>query len=396
MITLKKLLLLTTLFLFTFPCISENIQLTDHAKISIITYGPGEVLYEKFGHTAIRVKDPVLQLDMVYNYGFFDFNQANFYLNFIRGFMKYKLVRYSFPPSLKAYQNYQRWAKEQVLQLTLTEKNAFFNFLEENAIPENASYFYDPFFNNCSSKPVNIIKKILGDKVVFDPNYSLKNKTLRQLMNYENDTNTWGSLGINIALGSRLDAIATPEEYLFLPDYVFLALENASLNSNTENKLKLVEKTITLLDYPEIKPKNDIINPTLVFYIVALFGFYITYKDYQKKSRTKWLDICLFSFTGLIGLLIVFLWFFTNHSTAPNNFNFLWAFAPNLIICFLLIKKNPPKWVSYYIILNILLLTALPVIWIAKIQLFPISLISFFILLLIRYVFIYNAIKNFE
>ena len=70
--------------------ISQNIQsqsskLSVYSEISIITVGPGNVLFEAFGHSAIRVKDPVLRMDAVYNYGLFDFNQPNFYLNFIKG-----------------------------------------------------------------------------------------------------------------------------------------------------------------------------------------------------------------------------------------------------------------------------------------------------------------------
>ncbi|MGG8495056.1 DUF4105 domain-containing protein [Tenacibaculum sp. TC6] len=389
---------LFTLLLSTFYSIAilaQNVQLSTYSKISVITYGPGNALYEKFGHTAIRIQDPVVQMDLIYNYGIFDFSEANFYVNFTKGFMKYKLARYSFPPSLRMYNEDYRWVKEQVLNLTETQRNTFFYYLENNALPENASYFYDPFFNNCSSKPRDIIKDILGDSVVFKSDFIKEKQSIRQLMNKEIHPNTWGSLGINIALGNRLDQIASPNEYMFLPDYVFYTLADSKIivNGKEEN---LVLKTNTLLEYPEKKPTSDVISPLLVFCIFLLIGSYLTYKDYKRHFRARWLDTLLFSVTGIFGVLIVFLWFFTNHSTAPNNFNFLWAFAPNLLLVFLVHKKNPPKWMYTYVQFLLVLLALIPFIWLFKVQLFPYTLVPFYVLLGVRYRYLLRTIKSSE
>ena len=73
-----------------------------------------------------------------------------------------------------------------------------------------------------------------------------------------------------------------------------------------------------------------------------------TFKDYQQQKRSRFMDFALFLFTGLIGALLLFLWFGTHHTTTVNNLNVLWAFLPNLIVAFYLIKRNPPKWVRVY------------------------------------------------
>lgn len=368
MITMLKKYL-TLFFIFFILNVSKAqqlFQLSAYSEISVLTYGPGYALYEKFGHTAIRIKDPVLQLDLIYNYGFFDLTESNFYVNFTKGYMKYKLVRYSFPPSLKHYNDDKRWAKEQILNLTNEQKNSFFSYLENNALPKNASYFYDPFYNNCSTKPADIIKNVLGKSVIFKDDFVVKNLSIRELMNNEIHTNTWGSLGINIALGSKLDKIATSKEYLYLPDYVFksLACSKVIKNGKEEN---LIVTTKNLLDYPEKKLQPDAVSPFIIFFILLLVGLYITYKDFKNSSRSKWLDFLILFTTGLLGVLIVFLWFFTNHSTAPNNFNILWGFAPNIIISFLINKRNPPKWISKYLIFLLVLLVLIPIIWILRI-----------------------------
>ncbi len=376
--------------------ISQNtntLTLSKFSQISVITSGPGEALYEKFGHTAVRVKDPVLQIDLIYNYGIFDFEDPNFYINFTKGFMKYKLARYPFYLSLKSAQQDGRWVKEQVLNLTQLQKYEFFKFLENNALPENASYFYDPFFDNCATRPRDIIQKVVGDSLLFKDDFVSEDLSLRQLMNKEINPNTWGSLGINIALGSKLDKIATPSEYLYLPDYVFEALKVSKIIKGDKEE-DLVQKTNLLLDFEEKKSKSDTFSPFLAILLFSLLGLFITYKDIKNSKRSKWLDFTLFFTTGILGLLIVFLWFFTNHSTAPNNFNFLWAFAPNIVVAFFLLKKEPPMWIRKYCLVLLAFLLLIPIIWLTKIQLYTYPMIPLFILSGIRYWYLQKTLKR--
>lgn len=387
-------------FLFAFLTINtivcqrvNTLELSKFSQISIITSGPGEALYEKFGHTAIRVKDPVLQLDLLYNYGIFDFDDPNFYVNFTKGYMKYKLARYPFHLSLKSAQQDKRWVKEQILNLTQLQKNKFFQFLETNVLPENASYFYDPFFNNCATKPRDIIQKVTGEHLVFKETFITKKQSLRQLMNKEINPNTWGSLGINIALGSKLDKTATPSEYLYLPDYVFEALKVSRIIKD-EKEEDVVQKTNILLDFKEKESKSDALSPFLILLLFSLLGLFVTYKDIKNSKRSKWLDVTLFFMTGALGLLIVFLWFFTNHSTAPNNFNFLWAFAPNIIIAFFLLKKEPPIWIHKYCLVLLFFLIAIPIVWLTKIQLYTYPMIPLLVLLGIRYWYLQKTLKR--
>lgn len=389
---LKKYCLLLFISLCFLGFSQQTAELSVFSEISIVTSGPGENLYEKFGHTAIRVKDPALQLDIIYNYGIFDFNGPTFYVDFTRGFMKYKLAHYPFYLSLKSAKEDKRWVKQQVLNLTTDEKNAVFAFLNKNATPENASYLYDPFFNNCATKPRDIINKVLDNKIIWTDDFT-SNLSLRQLMNNEINQNTWGSVGINLALGNRLDKKATAQEYLYLPDYVFDALALSKIKKYGK-ELPLVTKTQTLLDFKEKSKGKEIVSPFLVFSLLFLIGLFITYKDVKNNNRTKWLDFILFFTTGLVGVLIIFLWFFTNHSTAPNNFNILWAFPLNIMIAFFLFKKNQSKWIRKYILLLIIFLVIIPIIWITKTQLFNWALIPLLLLLLIRYFFLQKTLNR--
>lgn len=374
-------------FLLIFKSLHSQVQLSVYSEISIVTAGPGTELYEAFGHSAIRVKDPMLQLDLIYNYGMFDFNQPNFYSNFVKGKLLYSLGRYPFDYFLASYQQDKRWVKQQVLNLNQDEKQAFFKFLEINALPQNSNYLYDPYFDNCATKLRDITKTILKNKLVFNDEHLPKNQSFRQLMNQEIPWNTWGSFGINVALGSKLDQKASVEGFMYLPKYMYSVFKNSKISSNS-NFENLVKREEVLLDFENLTPKTSLFSPFLIFLLFSIIGIFITFKDIQKKKRTKLIDFSIFFFSGIIGLLIVFLWFFTNHSTTPNNFNFLWAFAPNFLIAFLLLKENPPKWISKYIQLLLVFISLIPILWSLKIQEFPIASIPLLLLFAVRFCFL--------
>ncbi|MHB0756784.1 lipoprotein N-acyltransferase Lnb domain-containing protein [Polaribacter sp. M15] len=390
---MKKSVLFIFFFLWILKPIQAQVQLSTYAEVSIVTAGPGTELYEAFGHSAIRIKDPVLQLDLIYNYGMFDFNAPNFYGNFTKGKLLYKLARYNFSYFLASYKKDKRWVKQQVLNLNQKQQQAFFMYLENNALPKNASYFYDPYFNNCATKLRDITTTILKDKVIFKSNAITKKLSYRQLMDKEIPWNTWGSFGINLALGNKLDQVANTKDYMYLPDYVYTIFKESTVYLDNQPE-KLVKREDILLDFKELEQNILFLNPILIFSLIALLGIFITYKDSKKKKRTKLLDFLLLFISGIVGVLIVFLWFFTDHSTTPNNFNFLWAFAPNVIIAFLTLKKAQKQWLKVYFKVLISFVLLIPLLWIAGVQSFPIAIIPLLILLCVRYLFVSQKLNR--
>ncbi len=384
---MKQLFTIFGFLLFTISGFSQYTTLSDRAEISIITCGPGNTeLYEAFGHSALRIVDPVQGMDEVYNYGMFNFEAPNFYLNFVKGNMIYKLGRYPIDNFLYGYRLDKRWVKEQILVLNQQEKQQFFNYLENNLIPENRSYSYDPYFNNCSTILRDLVVSQLNNKLVFNDS-STSNFTLRELMNNNIHWNSWGSFGISIALGNKLDKEATYEQAMYLPDHLFKSMKKATV-LNDKTAISLVKKERTILNYKEKKQEVFVFNPLLLFTIALLITAFITYKNYQNNTRSKWVDFVLFFSTGLVGLVIVFLWFFSNHFTASHNFNFLWAFAPNLIVSFYLLKDKIPLWIHQYVIILLLFIFVLVIIWVVKIQVFSVALFPLLILLLVRYIYL--------
>ncbi|WP_339628124.1 DUF4105 domain-containing protein [uncultured Maribacter sp.] len=369
---------------------SQNVELSPLSKISLLTVGTGEDLASKFGHSAIRLQDPTLGIDEVYGYGTYDFEDPNFYLNFTRGKLSYTISRIPFKYFDYSYQQEKRWIKEQALDLNLQQRTDIVAFLENNLLPENKKYKYDFLFDNCATRIPMVFEKTLGSSFKFDYDYLEDKLTFRELIRLKLNPNTWSNFGIDLALGSVIDRKAMPYEHLFLPIYVYQQMKHTTLNGKP-----IVKKESILLDIPEQK-NSTLFFLTPAFWLALLLALVIwtTYKDHNKKRRTKWLDFSLFMLTGLSGILILFLWFGTDHLATKGNYNALWAFAPNAIIGFLILKEEVPNWLKFYLVLLIGMLFFTCILWMFKIQVFSILLILVILALAIRYLFLLYHFKN--
>ena len=334
-----KSFLLACSLLFSFALCGQPFMLSDQAQISVITCAPyqGE-LYSAFGHSAIRVYDPVNQMDYAYNYGVFDFDQPNFYLNFTKGHLLYKLAVQPYPRFRDIYLYYGRWVHEQVIDLDHEQKQKMFDYLQWNARPENQNYRYDYFYNNCATKIRDVFKDVLKEKIAFDGSFITTHYSIRDLTDLYLKGQPWGDLGIDICLGLPMDKKAIPYEYMFLPDYVEASFNHATLRRNGHDVPAVRE---TIVSNPEIQEKVSPLfpSPWMVFGFVFMVIAAITWLDLRRKKLTRWLDFALLFITGAIGCLLFILWVATDHKAAANNFNLLWAMPLNLIAAFMLAGK---------------------------------------------------------
>jgi len=369
---------------------SQERVLSKNARISVLTCGNGTELYSSFGHSAFRVWDPVNKTDYVYNYGIFDFNAPNFYLNFVQGRPLFKVSKQEFSRFLFEYQYEKRWVKEQVLDLEASQKIKLYNYLENNIKPENRDYIYDYLYNNCATKIIDVIATSLGNEVDFQKEYLKEKYTFRELMGQKMATNTWGSFGIDLALGSRIDKKATTLEHTFLPDYVFYQIQHSTINGKP---LVFQEKTI-LKERPKVKSINFLGTPMFWFSLLLAIVLFITYIDYKNEMWSKWLDVFLMFITGSAGLVLVLLWFTTNHTATAYNFNLLWAFPLNLVLFYLLIaKKKFPIQLHKICIFLLALLAIIPMVQLFGVQKFHPTFIPILLSLAVRYIFIWHKTK---
>ncbi len=395
---MKQILALLFLFFLNIPSEAQPYSLSEEAEISIITVGPGKNLYDKFGHSAFRIKDPVNKIDWAYNYGTYDFNTPNFYTKFAQGKLLYELSVWPFQGFLDLYERENRWVKEQVLNVTPSEKNELFRYLQNNAKPENKQYLYDFFYDNCATKIRDVLKAVLKNKVQYNDSFVTEEYTFRELIQKNVRANTWGSLGMDVAIGAVVDKKATAWEYQFLPQYVFEAAAVATLE-HQGTKEPLVKETHWLFENtPREANSSFIASPLFIFGFIALLILFVTYKDYKNNQRSRFLDGSIFLITGLIGIILLLLWFATDHSSTVNNYNLLWAFPLSLFLSIGIARKTPPKWLRKYVFLLLLMLALLGLHSITGVQKFAISFIPLFTALGVRYVFLlkYISIKSKE
>ncbi len=372
----SKLFLLVALIL----SLSSAAQLTlsEEAEISVITCGPGqEAVFTAFGHSAFRVYDPVNEIDAAFNYGVFDFDQPNFYLNFARGQNYYRLAVQDYKRFEYAYIYYNRYLHEQVLNLSQDQKQQLVDYLVWNSLPENQFYLYDYFYDNCATKLPEIILKVFGDQVVFDGSYITTSYSIRQLTDLYLKYQPWGDLGIDLCLGLPMDKKATPFEYMFLPDFVESGFDHATINGEP-----IVKEKRLIYEAQPVEHKNGIFQPLYIFSTFALLALVLTILDIRRKKILKVFDAVLFGGIGAIGLLLFLLWIATDHKAAANNMNLLWALPTHLVIAFALLKKR--QWVRKYFALVLFVNLLLLITWAWLPQLLHYSLIPIVLALTFR------------
>jgi hypothetical protein len=342
------------------PATLQAFPVSDETEISIITIGPYQPeLYSAFGHSGIRVQDPSKNIDWMYDYGRFDFDQKNFYWNFARGKMLYSIgLSRDFDRVYRFYESQDRYILEQQLNLSQEEKQAFVDYLQNNYLPENREYFYNYVYDNCATRIRDVIKEVLGDDVQFNFSYVEEGKTVRNLMDDYLDYQPWGDLIIDIGLGQQIDRAADPETYMFLPDYVYRGLEQASVQTDSA-RVPLVEATNVL--YQNKKEPDEVgwFTPFNFFIIMFFVVGLITNRNFKTGKRSNWVDYILFSVVGILGWWLTFLWFFTEH-LSQGNWNLLWAMPLYIPLVFLLTKERLKPFLTRFFrfmaVLNLLTL----------------------------------------
>ena len=361
-----------------------QIKLSPDSEVSILTIKPGNSLNDAFGHNGIRIKDLQNRIDLVFDYGRYDFNKKGFYLNFILGKLNYEIGLLDYVSFVENYKLEKRSIYEQNINLNETQKQRLFKKLIRKFNSNEKTYQYDFFYNNCATKIRDDLKEISDNDILFS-NYNLKNITFRNLIRSHIKTNSWSGVGIDLALGSVVDKRATLEQYMFLPKQLKEILSESKLKSNSK---KLVYKTIKI-ESGEIRKKSYFLfSPLFIISFLSLIIFLFTFKDLKNSSRNKLLDLLIFLVTGILGILIIFLWFGTNHRVTAFNYNFLWAFCLNILMIKNLIKSNPNKKFISYLKFLIILILLMIIHWITGVQSFNYALSPLVIALLFRYIYL--------
>ena len=312
--------------------------LSDESRVTLWTIGPGDELYAAFGHSALRIVDPVLGLDRIYNFGTFDFATPHFYWRFMHGDLDYFLTAAITPELIEEYQAHHQLVIEQELNLTPLERDQLFLAMEKNLEPQNAAYRYDFVRDNCTTRIRDAVARVVS--IDWRPPEKTE-RTLRQMVQPYVANRPTIQTGINLLFGANTDKIVTSQEALFLPEEMKLAFDQATIHDGSK---KLVSKTTTLLNGARLPAPafNTLSLITFSASVIAL-GTICT----RKIRWPRWLDILFFSGIALAGCLVAFLWLGTRHWVLQNNWNLFWLWPTHLVVWLFSSKFRRSYWSIY-------------------------------------------------
>lgn len=379
------------LIFFQYANAQESLATT---QISLLTSSPGAELYNTFGHSAIRIYDRVRGVDYVYNYGTFDFEAPNFYLNFTRGKLDYMLSIGSMKNLIYGFKLENRLVVEQVLNLDDQQKKVLIDLLEENYQPDNRYYKYDFFFDNCATRIRDIMVQAYADdfKYHYPEEWENSELTFRNLLDLYLDDNQWSDFGIDIALGLPTDDITSPKDYMFLPDYLSEAFGKATIvRDGKEVPFTLGSKVI--LSKEDIEPEIFFISPIRMTWALFVIALIICIYSIRNNKKIRWFDVIYFSVIGLVGWVVFLLWFATDHIATKDNLNLLWAVPIYLPLFFYWNKISGfiKKWIILILgAINLLLL----LFWSVFPQNYHMAFIPLILIIIMRFFFLYRELKS--
>ena len=257
----KKFLIFKITFLLFLPFLafSNSLNLFDNiesTEISVLTCDPGAQIYSLFGHSALRIKNPKNSYDLVVNWGLFEYSESQFQFgyNFAKGRLKYYMGIQSMSNFIVEYSRSKRGIREQVLNLSNQEKYQIIQLLEENYKPENRKYKYEFFYDNCSSRLRDIIKKVFKENINFYQSPKSNKFTFRETIHLYLESFPWLKLGIDLVLGKKIDVLVSNENLMFLPLNVEQIFDQSLVQNNGSNK-NLIKSKNTLIESFENKNK---------------------------------------------------------------------------------------------------------------------------------------------
>jgi hypothetical protein len=376
----RYLFVVLCLFLFGAPVTAQD---SCGLRISLLTCAPGTELYSIFGHTAIRVQDAAGNTDEVYNYGTFAFDDPDFYIKFVRGKLPYSLSVASMQEFAYEYTMEGRSIREQVLLVDCSARQRLWMSLRENARPENREYKYDFIFDNCTTRAADMIARAAPQPVRRNhviPDNPKQAPSFRQLIHQYLDRGQqpWSKLGIDLLLGAKLDRKSTNDEAQFLPEKLL-----EGINGATAAGKPLAEHDKGLLTMPAQKAEKTFATPFVVFSSLLVLILVLSFVPGRGMRRFFIVfDFLLFFITGLAGLLLLFMWFGTDHALCANNWNLLWALPTHFIAAPFL--RRPGKKMHWYLLFTMGLLALVVLGWIFLPQQLNIGLLPILLLLLLR------------
>ena len=296
----------------------------DSVEFSLITCSPHEEIYSLYGHSALRARDlhQARQNDAVFNWGIFNFSKPFFVLRFVFGLTDYELGVTGFQGFCDYYRHWGSSVTEQVLDLTPEEKLRLNYALEENCQPANRVYRYNYFYDNCSTRPRDIIERCIDGEVVYQPREDYQ-PSYREMIHDKVDHHPWARFGNDMLLGAKADVKTSRQEQEFLPENLLYDFDHAQIRSIDGTLRPLVkERNMPVKPGVQVVERGFPLTPTVCFLLLLLVSVVIFVCEWKRRMTFKYFDAALMSVVGLAGCLLTVM-LFSQHPTTSTNLQVL-------------------------------------------------------------------------
>ena len=327
--------------------IVAEIDPMDSVEVSLLTCSPHEEIYSLYGHSAIRWHDlhqegPTKGQDLIFNWGMFSFSKPYFALRFVFGLTDYELVCMDYSRFWPYYQKWGSSITEQVLNLTPAEKRKIQHALAENLREENRVYRYNFFYDNCSTRPRDIIERNLNGKIEWAEREDFA-PTFREMVRECNRNHSWSKAGNDMLLGLKADLKTNRIEQEFLPVNLMTDMAMAQVYENGEYRPLVKEQRMLVAPGVQLIERDWILTPTEVAILLLMLCIAIVWIEWRRKKRFRWWDVTLMLIQGLVGCVLTVM-LFSQHPTTTLNLNYLlfnplpFFFIPSVI------KRKTTVW----------------------------------------------------
>lgn len=335
-----------------------GVEYFDSVEVSLLTCAPHEEVYSLYGHTALRWHDLHTGDDLAFNWGIFNFKKPFFVVRFVFGLTDYELGITPFEPFAAYYRRWGAMVTEQVLNLTSAEKSRLQKLLADNYLPENRVYRYNYFYDNCSTRPRDIIERCLDGKVEYKQrqDYEL---TFRQMIHEKTKHHEWATEGNDLLLGLRADLKTSRQEQEFLPENLLYDFDRAQIRGNDGAVRPLVvNRRMAVQPGVQVIERDFVMSPIEVGVALLIVSLLVFAVEWRRRHIFIIWDVVLMALTGLAGC-VLFVMLFSQHPCTTTNLQVLLLNPLHLFFIPSVVRRRPTRyWKALLFMTSLLLIGA--------------------------------------
>jgi hypothetical protein len=281
---------------------------------ALLLAGPGESLFTRFGHAALRVWGPG-RADVVYNYGYADFDAPGLVPRFLRGKVRFWVATQSYPSAVQDYRGEDRSLWIAPLQLLPDRATALAAALERNIRPENRGYTYDHFNDNCATRLRDLLDRVSGGALRRAVDGQWSGSTLRDLVRQGFAGRLEVLLLSELLLGSTLDRPLDRWHAMFLPRILDETLRQTPIAGTPlaeEAQAIHLRQRRSPLDHDPLAAVKILWGATAVFVLLAVLLVVLA------GRRSRWSGLLLALPALPVGLCGAMSWALAISSSLPE------------------------------------------------------------------------------